>query len=463
MKNNNKSNDLDLFTPIIEIFHELCMMVVGLLAELGKYTWRRITKSPAEVQKIERDALRSKKTTIKAEALGVDTRSRKDILLKDIDFTKHSFIVGASGYGKTNLISMLQENSLKSNKPIIFIDPKGDMDALKTFKRLCEQNNRPCYIFSEHYEDSITLNPVMEGTVSQVSERIMQSFEWSEQFYQNQARRSLNKALKKILEDGQVFTLKRIYDYLCHIETKDNLGLLVQLENILESDFGKILSDDKGMTFSQIRDERACLYIGLSTQGYGQTAVGIGKLFLNELLYNSYTSLINENSQVRAKENPISVYFDEFGAIVTAQFIELQNKCRGAGIELTMAVQTASDINRIDPELTLQIIENANNLFILKQRLDEGSSFFSSHIGTLMSKKLTYQTENGEEQSAGTVREVNELIVHPDIIKNLRIGQCVLLRQSPTKVNLINIRDRRMEAIQKINKLVSEGKLSLDF
>ncbi len=89
--------------------------------------------------------------------------------------------------------------------------------------------------------------------------------------------------------------------------------------------------------------------------------------------------------------------------------------------------------------------------------------FSHSHIGTVITKKLTSQTENGEEQSAGTVREVNELIVHPDIIKNLRIGQCVLLRQSPTQVNLINIRNRQMEAIQKVNKLVEEGKITLNF
>ncbi len=463
MKNNNKSKDLDLFEPIVEIFHELCMMIVGVLKELTKCLWRRITKSPAEIKKIERKALSNKKSTIKPESLGLDTRSKKDILLKDIDFTKHSFIVGASGYGKTNLISMLQENNLKQNKPIIFIDPKGDMGALKTFKRLCEKNNRPCYIFSEHYEDSISLNPVLEGSVSLVKKRIMDSFQWSEPYYKNQCKITLSKALNQIKKDGHQFTLKRIYDYVCELQTKDNLGLIVQLQEILESDFGKILSSDDGMTFSQIRKERACLYIGLSTQGYGETAVGIGKLFLNELLYNSYSSLIDNDSKANALSNPISVYFDEFGAIVTPEFIELQNKCRGAGIELTMAVQTAADINRINPELTQQIIENANNLFVLKQRLDEGSSFFSSHIGTLISKKLTYQTENGEAQSAGTVREVNELIVHPDIIKNLRIGQCVLLRQSPTQVNLINIRNRQMEAIKKVNKLIEEGQITLNF
>ena len=88
---------------------------------------------------------------------------------------------------------------------------------------------------------------------------------------------------------------------------------------------------------------------------------------------------------------------------------------------------------------------------------------FQNLIGTLITKKQTFQSENGEEQSTGTIREVNELIVHPDIIKNLRVGQCVLLRQSPTKVNLINIRNKEMEAINKINKLIESGRVTLDF
>ncbi|MEK6624405.1 MAG: TraM recognition domain-containing protein, partial [Bdellovibrionota bacterium] len=193
-------------------------------------------------------------------------------------------------------------------------------------------------------------------------------------------------------------------------------------------------------------------YIGLSTQGYGRTAIAIGRLLLGELLYNSYETLGKLDNPEGGLNNHISVYFDEFGSLVTLEFIELQNKCRGAGIELTMAVQTTADIDRVSPDLTRQIVENVGNLFILKQRLDTSASFFSENIGTITSKKHTYTTEDGETQSRGSVREVNELIVHPDIIKNLNTGQCVVLRQGPTRVNLVNIRNRKMELISNINR-----------
>lgn len=466
MKNKEKSSGgLDLFSPVVEIFHELCVLLITVLIELGKVGFKKLMNQAPDVEKIDRKALKVMRETNSEEALGIDTKTKKEIKLGEIDFSKHSFIVGASGFGKTNLISILQENSLRNKKPIIFIDPKGDAEALDTFRRLCEHYDRSCYVFSEHDPDSISLNPVLEGTESQVSDRIMGAFVWSEEFYKDACRRSLNSALAYLKMEDKTFTLKNIYDYLCAHETKENLGIITKIENILKSDFGKILNADvNGLTISKIRKERSCLYIGLSVQGYGETAVAIGKLFLGELLFNSYSTLLNKGEESLAKTHPISIYFDEFGSLVTTQFIELENKCRGAGMELTMAVQTASDINRVDPELTNQVIENTANFFILKQRLQANAEVFSEAIGTILSKKQTYKVENGEKQDSASEREVHELIVHPDVIKNLGVGQCVLLRQGkPTKVNLINIRNREKSVMKKIAALKVKETGAFDF
>ena len=449
MKNKKDQAQLDLFTPVYEIFHELCLLLFELGKEVSKWLWMKVLKKEAPLEQINRKALRVQTTTEVQDALGIDTKTKKEFLLKAVDFRRHSFIVGASGFGKTNLISILQENSLRGNKPIIFFDPKGDMEALTTFQKICGQYNKPCYIFSEHYEGSIALNPLMEGTVNQVVDRIMRSFDWSEPYYRDASRRSLTKALQKLEKDGETFTLKKVFDELVRLESKDNIGLIAKIEAILVSDFGRILNAEgpDALTLSKVREEKACLYIGLSTQGYGETATAVGKLFLGELLYNSYKTLSSVESN--GLENPVSIYFDEFGSLVTPEFIELQNKCRGAGMELTLAVQTASDIDRVNPDLTKQVIENAGNLFILKQRLDSSASLFADAVGTILAKKQTYRIENGEQQKSGSEREVYELIVHPDIIKSLGIGQCVLLRQGPTRVNLINVRNRKWDVMRK--------------
>jgi len=446
MKNNQKTNDIDIVTPIFEIFSEVLGMILELIKELGKFAFRKIFNKAPPLEKIERKSLGVKKMTDVKEALGIDTRTKKEMMLSDIDFRRHSFIVGASGFGKTNLISILQEHSLRQEKPIIFFDPKGDMEALTTFQNICKAYSRPCYIFSEHYENSISLNPILEGSINQVVDRIMRSFDWSEPYYRDASRRSLTQALKRLEKEKKAFTLQAAFDELVQMESKENIGLIAKIEAILVSDFGKILNAEQdGLTLSKIREERACLYIGLSTQGYGETATAVGKLFLGELLHNSYKTLSNPVDPEAGLKNPISIFFDEFGSLVTPEFIELQNKCRGAGMELTLAVQTSADIDRVNPELTRQVIENAGNLFILKQRLTDSAQYFAESIGTVLSKKQTYRVENGEQQSTGSEREVHELLVHSDIIKNLGIGQCILLRQGPSKLNLVNVRNRKLD------------------
>ena len=58
----------------------------------------------------------------------------------------------------------------------------------------------------------------------------------------------------------------------------------------------------------------------------------------------------------------------------------------------------------------------------------------------LQSRKFTKRVENGKELAQGSQRDVEELIAHHNVIKNLRTGQCVLLRHSPTRVDLVNVK-----------------------
>lgn len=128
MKNNQKvnqnPNQLDFATPIVEVLQFVVTSILKLGFELLKFSYNRLVNKNPEVLKIERKALHVKKQTCHEEAIGVDTKSKREILLKDINFKRHSFIVGGSGYGKTNLMSILQENSLKQGKPIYFLIPR---------------------------------------------------------------------------------------------------------------------------------------------------------------------------------------------------------------------------------------------------------------------------------------------------------------------------------------------------
>jgi len=109
-------------------------------------------------------------------------------------------------------------------------------------------------------------------------------------------------------------------------------------------------------------------------------------------------------------------------------------------MELTFAFQSPSDIAKYDPELCTQVLENASNWFIFKQRIESGAKIFSEAIGTMESKKQTVRVLDGEIQDQGSQRIVEELISHPNILKNLNVGQCVLLRHFPSRIDLLNVK-----------------------
>ena len=287
MKSKNNQADLDMFTPLVEIIQIIAGILFELLSTFIKYIYKRIMNwEDEEITKIDRKKLFVKKYTKNTDAIGIDTKTKKDMLLNSIDFSHHSFIVGASGFGKTNLITIIQEHYLKLDRPIVFIDPKGDLEALTNFKNLCESYNKTCHVFSESYKASVKLNPVFDGTISQVLDRIMCSFEWTEPYYEDMSTRALRKTLEELKEKKIKFNLKNIYDVLiAKHDCKETVGLIVKLENIVKSDFGRLLGGTEGVyTFKKIKEERSCLYIGISTQGYGKMAMNLGKIFLNEIM-----------------------------------------------------------------------------------------------------------------------------------------------------------------------------------
>jgi conjugal transfer pilus assembly protein TraD len=451
--NKNQSQGLDIVTPIVEIIHYFAVLIGTWGLELLKYAWARYNKLPQELKRIDIKEARVKKVTDNSLMLGYSCNRKRPLPLNEINFAAHTYIVGAAGSGKTNLLSVLQENHMKNNVPVIFLDPKADMESLLTFEHLCKKYNRQSYIFHENYEDSVVLNPLKDGTANLIVDRIMNSFKFEKEFYKITSEQAIRATVTKLKETKNEITFDLIYEYMIINHNNENtIGIIGHLERIVKSDFAHLLKErDNYNTKSirEIRKEKACLYIGLSTQGYGETAKALAKIFVEEMLYVSYVQLGTTYDSHYSMNNPLAIYFDEFGAIATPRFLELQNKCRGAGMQLFMAMQSPNDIKLIDENLTGLLIENSANIFVFKQRFDETANMLAKTLGTIIGKKQTYQTEDGSQGNRGSERDVNEFICHPDIIKNLKRGQCVLLQHDPTRVDLINVRNRRAEFIPK--------------
>jgi len=422
---------------------------MGITWGLNKYVFKRSPKN--EIKKIERKDIMVKKSTTNEDALGFSVTQKKDLLFSDIENRKHNVIVGASGFGKTVLLDTLMYEDMKKGKPVIFIDPKGDQASMAQFINLCKLSGRDYRIFSENYkgEGKLNLNLSKDGTATHIADRIHYSFDWSEEHYETLCYRALKSSISHLKGGDRAINFETILDKVKELadaknsekefSRKDVEGLIARLENIVQSDFGGILSGE-GLSISDVWNEGKCVYIGVPVLGYPKIARAIGKIILGDLSYAVYKKYSDLSIELENELSPVGVYIDELSAVITNEFIELLNKCRGVKMELTFAFQTPSDINKVSPDLCEQILENSSNWFILKQRMEKGANLFSQAIGTLEGKKDTVRIKDGEEQAQGSQRAVEELVVHANLIKNLNPGQCILLRHGPTRIDLVNIK-----------------------
>ncbi|OUS00316.1 hypothetical protein A9Q84_00250 [Halobacteriovorax marinus] len=448
MKDKEKNDQSNAASDIIDILAEL---IYTLVADTLVFSWKLISDSLSNndgVKSLSLDNINDSTQSINSLALGYSTSQKKDLLFSDIDTGRHNLVVGASGFGKTTISENFIENDLRNHISVISFDPKGSTESIITLNSLCEFYGRKMYVFSEHYHTGDKFNLFKGLDTTQAVALIMRSFKWENGFYKTKSETALYQVIREVRERDEVLSFHTILKKLDEEEDKKSkemiAGLISYLQGICFSSFGRLFdikSNDEGYNISDIRGEGACLYIGLSTQGYGDIAKGIGKIFLCSLLFHSYEVLKERNSlNDKLLTNPISVHFDELGSILVEDFIDLKNKCREAKIRIYSYIQSLADIDAVSPFLKRQIFENSNNIFIQKQCSPDDVDFLSKSVSTIASKKLTKIIENGVEQNLGTTREAFQYVLHPSMFSRLKIGQCVLIRHDPKCVDIINVR-----------------------
>ncbi|HXH74377.1 MAG TPA: TraM recognition domain-containing protein [Bacteriovoracaceae bacterium] len=364
----------------------------------------------------------------------------------------HTFIIGASGWGKTNLLNILMEDNLKSGRPVIFIDPKGTKESIKHFESMCRMYKRKCYVFSEHSPGLKRFNPLASLDADQALIMIMRSFDWGDspnEYYLNCSRKALKQVLDNLYSSQIKFGLLEVYKEL---EAKHGIeetsGLRTQLYLLTHSAFGNLFdvsNEETPMNFKKAWEEGACLYLGISTMGYGTLARTVGKMFVSELQTLAHNIGTKFDKQEDAIQKSIGVFIDEAGSVLFPDFIDLANKARSSGINLTIAVQSYSDMEMVSRSETLmkQLMESFSTWFIQRQLNPENTEKLASIFGTYLSEKKTVVTEGGLESSKGSLREAYEYFCHPDVLKSINIGQALLLTLNPKDIHLLNIRDAK--------------------
>lgn len=396
----------------------------------------------------------------------------KEETLSEGQLNHHVHIVGASGFGKSVLLEHIVKDRITKNKGMMFIDLKGDVETIERFKRYAKEVNREhdVQIFSISDQTiSSSYNLINEGTATQLRDKIMLSLIWSEEYYKNQSSSFLLKLLIGLcyLRDtislkfnlGTILScfgkldflqaliekvpdsesrIKLIFEECYHIlrssdQVKSLQGLRTQLESLIYADLGDLISrrDSDIDLFSSVQNNKL-VFIFLDSRRYGETAKTVGKFILQDL--KMVSSKVDSEVRKEDRKN-FTVIIDEFADLASEDFIGFLDRARSAKFGIVVAHQEICDLLRISPEFAGRLMGNTSTLYAFLQKRPESAELIASVAGTRKAWKETNRSEKllffdlptGDK----SLREVEEFNIHPNVIKSLRVGECVCIKKYP--------------------------------
>lgn len=404
-------------------------------------------------------------------------------LLSETNLNYHVEIIGGSGAGKTNLLQLLIGDRIERGHGLIFVDLKADFETVDwmTGAALTAGRESQLRVFSlMDREISVGYNPVASGTVNEIHSRIMQSLAWSEEYYRKAAASALSDVLLGLCEirekTNEQFTLKTIHELLSspevldafllrpeltqetrevlkarntRLRTKDGsqeiMGLITDLQNLIRSSAGRLLTDDAlgagAIDLMRSIQSQEIVYCLMNSMQDKESSVAIGKLFLQDLI-STVGRIYREVPE--AERRPVTLIVDEFASFATDNFIDLINRARGAKMGIIVAHQSRGDLRAVSDTFCDQLERNANTKVIFGTDNTEDAQYYASMVGTQKNWKETVQVKEGllwNDMATGvkSLREVEEFLVHPNVIKRLEQGQAFIVkRQRDVGFGIVN-------------------------
>lgn len=420
--------------------------------------------------------------------LGVNLRYKSEpVILFSKYLNKHTCLVGTTGSGKTVTLFNFIFTAIAQEKAFIFIDGKGDLKNIEIIEK----------VYNEAYENDpeekkkihvITIdgkngyNPFANGTPSELTDKIISMFDWTEEHYKLTSSRFLQllinylqlkeiplnltnivkySDLKKLVElemqdlkkatpikeetspsfddvkpsfeafeetppqdateEPQSDKSKKaseIYEKIKNIEIKAIQGLQARIASLAEGDMQEMFENPDALNLFEAIENKEPVIFSVDSLRYAEQSKALGRLVVNDI-----KTCVSKHMKNGAK--PVGLFFDEFNVFASHEVIDIINKSRSAGFEALLAFQSLSDIDKLNngEALRRQIIQNCNNLIVQKQNDSKDAEELAKIFGTYETQELTIQEQKDGEAGAGSLRMVNKFYVAPDDIKNLQTGE----------------------------------------
>jgi len=399
--------------------------------------------------------------------LGYELKSQREFFIADDELNGMCLLLGATGAGKTTAIKTLLERPIMFQDPIIIVDGKGSPSFFEEVEAMCKKHNRNFKLFNMNdVETSKHYNSLRHGGFTELKDKIMSIFDFSDEYYQKQSDRYLQGVFRfllmpevKELLNVRVIDFKVLSDcmsmetmqtlaenigekagfmltILNEIDEKAVNGFISRLQSVLESELSDLFIDTQDpnvIDLLQSIQANDVVFFSLDSLKFPEYARMLGRLIIADM---KTVSPRFYNSGKR-----IYTVFDEFNVFASDIIVNLINKTREYGFRNIIATQELADmIVNGDSKLLNQIMGNTNVKIVLRQDVPGSCEELANAVNTRDIYKPTISFggddeestllgQGGKKQFSATLEE--ELIYKPREFSQLGRGEAIVFTKFP--------------------------------
>jgi len=297
--------------------------------------------------------------------------------------TRHAYILGGSGSGKTShalaqLLIQLSESYVDrkgqahTEPPLLIIDmkPNGDRYLRALAEQLAQARKQTLRFYSNDPDyDSLIFDPLrcLRGIKYPLKllETLLKAFSmiypegYGSDFFTSEQR----VQLMEILYHDRPTTMKELIAFIRHATrgksgNSDARGLYSALAALEHAKHIRVddapIADDSLIDFERFFEQREVMYVHLNSRSLSLLSRDIGKLILFSLL---------ETASQREKESrkvQCYVAIDEFHRLAARNVVEMLEDARSAGVGFLLAHQSADAMKTRDTDLFGTLFENTS-------------------------------------------------------------------------------------------------------
>lgn len=394
--------------------------------------------------------------------IGMDNK-KTPVWTTEKDLTRNVQVVGPPGTGKSVLLFNMAVQAVQKGKAVCFVDGKGDMSFLSMVQSYftgSPEKKDFLYFTPLSPETSHTYNPLISiqdpgELTDMLTNGLNLNVVGPGKVYSDTQKAYLLLLFNLFLNTGRKFNFidlmvftnyfeirERVYGLVGDRQLVDDmehflkrlkanqpelLGLTTQIQKLFCSDplISSLVNPySSDIVVKDVFEKKKFCVFSLSAGKKAETNEALAKMVISDV-----ANAVGERMGRSAELNDFAeLILDEFGQYVPASFDKFITTARGANIGCILSHQSNSQlIGRDGVDRLAGIVRECANTTILFKQAEE-ADFWSKILGTRTATKRTDVIEGSEfltekKGETGSLREVEEFLIHPNKLKQLGVGQ----------------------------------------